>query len=176
MIEIWLPIPGISTYQASSLGSIRRVLPGAPPRVLAPQIVRGYCRVGVKVGTRWYQLSVHRLVAFAFRGLPIGDRRYCNHIDGDKLNNVHSNLEWVTSSENSLHAYRMGLRVSPRAGSPGERNGRARLSESQVRDLLARHHSGASARSLARNFGIAYCTAKKIVSGRLWSHIERRTA
>lgn len=175
-MEIWRAIPGLPTYEASDLGTVRRVRPGVPQRVIAPQLVRGYYRVSVRSGSRWKLVPVHRLVGFAFRGLPTGDRRYCNHIDGDKLNNRPSNLEWVTSSENSLHAYRIGLRVSPRAGSPGERNGRARLSESQVRDLLARHHSGASARSLARNFGIAYCTAKKIVSGRLWSHIERRTA
>lgn len=35
-----------------------------------------------------------------------------NHIDGSKLNNNAANLEWVTCSENHLHAYATGLRVS----------------------------------------------------------------
>ena len=33
-----------------------------------------------------------------------------NHKDGNKLNNVAENLEWVTHSENDLHAYKLNLR------------------------------------------------------------------
>ncbi len=35
-----------------------------------------------------------------------------NHIDGNKLNNSLNNLEWVTTSENMKHAYKLGLVVS----------------------------------------------------------------
>ena len=33
-----------------------------------------------------------------------------NHIDGNKSNNHVSNLEWVTGSENVIHAVKAGLR------------------------------------------------------------------
>lgn len=52
---------------------------------------------------------VHRLVAMAFvKGMVSG--KEVNHIDGNKRNNAASNLEWVTKSENQLHAYKIGLR------------------------------------------------------------------
>lgn len=68
-----------------------------------------------KTGKGYYQIShqqelfyVHRLVAGAF--LPnLMSKPFINHIDGNKLNNDISNLEWVTASENTLHAYETGL-------------------------------------------------------------------
>lgn len=55
-------------------------------------------------GVRRYFL-VHRLVAAAF--VPeVPGRDQVNHIDGDRLNNHASNLEWCTQSQNNLHARR----------------------------------------------------------------------
>lgn len=53
---------------------------------------------------------IHRLVAETFIPNP-DDKREVNHIDGNKLNNNVCNLEWVTSSENKLHALRTGLKT-----------------------------------------------------------------
>lgn len=55
-------------------------------------------------GENWL---VHRLVAMAFLKTTI--KREVNHIDGNKLNNVISNLEWVSKKENMDHAKRSGL-------------------------------------------------------------------
>lgn len=57
------------------------------------------------------RLYAHRLVAIAFLEEPFNKKKIqINHIDGNKLNNHKDNLEWVTPSENLLHAYKSELR------------------------------------------------------------------
>ena len=51
---------------------------------------------------------MHRTVAIHFIGYREGLE--VNHIDGNKGNNRVDNLEWVTRSENQIHAIKMGLR------------------------------------------------------------------
>lgn len=52
---------------------------------------------------------LHRIVAEAFLGSPDSDIMQVNHKDGDKSNNVLSNLEWVTPKENVKHCvYTLG--------------------------------------------------------------------
>lgn len=51
----------------------------------------------------------HRLVALHYLDTPEPERTEVNHIDGNKLNNHYTNLEWVTSTENKQHAIKNGL-------------------------------------------------------------------
>lgn len=107
-VGTWRTIAEFPQYEVSDLGQVRsiktRVVCYASPSSKSPY---NYVRFFVRGKT--YNRSVHRLVALAFVSNPDG-KRIVNHIDGDKLNNVSTNLEWVTMSENHKHAFSMGLK------------------------------------------------------------------
>jgi hypothetical protein len=63
----------------------------------------GYLRVNLSKNGSNKKHLVHRLVAIEFIENPF-NKSYVNHKDGNKLNNNASNLEWVTKSENTIHA------------------------------------------------------------------------
>ena len=72
-----------------------------------------YPTVTLYINTIPHIVKVHRLVAEAF--IPNDDPDHkieVNHKDGNKYNPDISNLEWVTKSENILHAFRTGLKHS----------------------------------------------------------------
>jgi hypothetical protein len=89
------------TYE-NSRGQIREI----PQRILKQKKNRcGYMVCSLSNMGELKEFLVHRLVASAFVS-KIDGKHDINHIDGDKANNHYSNLEWVTKSENTLHAVR----------------------------------------------------------------------
>ena len=106
-MEIWKDVPSWEgLYEVSNFGRCRSVRTGK----IKPLDVNnyGYSRLQCYNGKRRQKLFVHRLVAQLFVA-GYKDGLVVNHKDGDKSNNVFSNLEWVTRSENDKHAYRMNL-------------------------------------------------------------------
>lgn len=109
------------------------------------------------------QLMVHRLVWESVHG-PIPVDMQINHINGIKTDNRISNLELVTGSENTAHAYRFGL-----TDAIGEHNGRSKLTSAMVREIRLDAHSTAAL--LARRYGVSAGTINAVRSGRTWSHV-----
>lgn len=119
--ERWLPVVGYEGfYEVSDTGNIRGLDRSALTVEGWTQHVKGitlkqkdtkdgYKEVTLQRNGKAHSIRVHRIVAMAFIGEPQGEAKEVNHKDGNKKNNNVSNLEWVTSSENQIHAYKMGL-------------------------------------------------------------------
>ena len=74
---------------------------------------KGYLFVGLCKDGKIYYKRINRLVAEAF--IPNPDNKpQVNHLNGIKTNNSVENLEWVTPSENTQHAWDYGLHEKTR--------------------------------------------------------------
>lgn len=100
----------------------------------------GYLRVEVWSNGLGRKFLIHRLLAEAFIPNPDG-KPQVNHIDGDKTNNAISNLEWVTQSENQLHAYRTGLQKGYRKPMPLSESHKAALCGSRWKGEKRLYHA-----------------------------------
>lgn len=115
-MEIWKDVPSWEgLYEVSNFGRCRSVRTGK----IKPLDVNncGYSRLQCYDGKRRQKLFVHRLVALLFVD-GYKDGLVVNHKDGDKSNNMFSNLEWVTRSDNNKHAFHIGLKDRNRKDTP----------------------------------------------------------
>jgi hypothetical protein len=126
----------------------------------------GYTTVGLyKNGIRTFY-TVHRLVAECY--LPNSKNKpQVNHINGIKTDNRVSNLEWVSKSENIIHALEKGLLPS------GEKSHMSKLKKQDI-DFIRQNYQYKSeqynSKTLAEIFGVCHGTILKIVKNKLWKY------
>ncbi|MEM8781042.1 MAG: NUMOD4 domain-containing protein [Cyanobacteria bacterium P01_G01_bin.49] len=121
--EIWKDIPGYEgLYQVSNQGrvkSVARVIKSKTGQtywysgkiLTSGKTNKGYLKVDLKINGKTNSKNIHRLVAMVFVANK-NNKPQVNHIDGDKLNNNSSNLEWVTNLENRRHALKNNLQYT----------------------------------------------------------------
>ena len=158
--EVWKDIEGYEgLYQVSTCGNIKSL---AKPRkngngrcyIQKEKLLKqsftstGYKKVELYKDGKRKSFKVHRLVAIAF--IPNPDNKpEVNHIDGNKINNNIDNLEWVTSSENTIHAYETGL-------SPNKKE----LDEIRIIEL---YNKGTSKEEISRMFDVSNVVIARIL-------------
>jgi hypothetical protein len=178
MQEIWKNIKDWEGYKISNLGRVKSlpkkwIIQNNNIQITKERFKKnfktngGYLQVDLSKNTKRYHKYLHRLLAEAFILNP-ENKPEVNHIDGNKLNNNLKNLEWVTSSENKKHAFKIGLKSHKGIHGPSHK-----LTEWDVRMIrkLYKNTKYWTQSELAKIFNVTQPTIRFIVLNKSWSNI-----
>ncbi len=133
---------------------------------LKTRLRRGYESLTLRLNEVRKDYSIHVLVAEHFIG-PRPDGFQVNHIDGNKINNNVTNLEYVTQSENMKHAFRLGLQCNK-----GENHSQSKLTELDIIKIRRMRKMGMTYLKISEYFCVTGLTIGKICRGERWSHVK----
>lgn len=169
-IEQWKDIPGYEgLYRASKDGHIESC---RLQRLMKLSSTNGYQSVHLSASGNDILFLVHRLVMLTFVGLcPEG--LAVNHKNGIRHDNRLENLEYVTYSENTLHAIHILKSITYENMSRGVRHHRAKLDDGKVREIRALYETGrVTFSTLAQKYNVSLSLVAAIVRRKIWKHIE----
>jgi len=128
---------------------------------------KGYKLVSMHLNGKSVRFNLHRLIAEHY--IPNPDNKpQVNHIDGNKLNNHYTNLEWVTNQENRNHAIENSLHKV------GVDCYNHKFTEDDIRYIRNNFVLGDSefgCCGLAKKFNTNPSRIHKIVNYKTWKHI-----
>lgn len=130
--------------------------------------VSGYIRVNYSFNGNYYNMFAHRIVWIYYKGIIPHDLEI-NHINGIKDDNRPENLELMTGAQNVRHSFK----VLGRKAARGVKNGRAKRTENEIREIRKRYAAGGISQE---KLGLIYNTSQghiwRIVRGILWKHLN----
>ena len=166
MQETWKTINDYDgLYEISNTGKVKSFY-GKFKILKNCKLINGYLRVGLCKTKKQRLFLVHRLVAKAF--IP-NHNNYpqVNHKNGIKNDNYIENLEWVTRSQNVLHAHANGL-----ISQSGEKNAGSKLKNKDILDIRRLYKTGNfSQRKIAAMFAVSGANVFNIVNSKTWINV-----
>lgn len=110
---------------------------------------------------------VHKLVALTYVPNPF-NKLEINHKNGDKLDNRVENLEWCTSKENAIHAWKIGLYDNRNFN--GEKSVNSKLTWKEVNEIRQKHipRNGIMKRKPWNKYNISHSLYYKIIRNECW--------
>jgi hypothetical protein len=156
---------------AAGLWSIdpeRGLLIGRGGKPIGTRTPYGYLEAVIYAGkgNRIGRVYIHRLIWEHAHG-PIPEGMQINHRNLTKTDNRLDNLEIVTPLGNVRHAFASGVMNTAR----GERSGKAKLTNQDVRAIRAALASGETMASVATSYGIKSSTVQAIRDRKTWCHV-----
>ncbi|PNZ29922.1 hypothetical protein CD122_01105 [Staphylococcus rostri] len=107
----------LDCYFVDELGDVYSFSANGGKRRKDPKKLKQYVKTGgylyvalVTESKKVRYLRTHRIVAMAFIDNP-SNKKYVNHIDENRQNNIVDNLEWVTPKENNMHSLKKKMYV-----------------------------------------------------------------
>jgi hypothetical protein len=174
-MELWKDIKDYEgLYQISNLGKVKRLAKTVirsyhgsfkiEDKILKPNYVSGYLKIGLTKNKKRIHYLIHRLVCLNFLGKHL-EKIEVNHKNGIKSDNKLENLEWCSPSENSKHAYKIGLRSQK-----GQKNNLSKLTDKQVYEIkyIKRNMSQIK---LAHEYNVSKSSINYIINNKTWKHI-----
>lgn len=138
--------------------------------VIRPSIgKKGYLQVCL---TNKNTYSIHRLAALTFIENK-ENKTEVNHIDGNKLNNHISNLEWNTTQENLEHKRinNLGKTLKAKLSATGINNSKAKLDEEDVIFIRTNCETIIDIKKFSKELNVSIATIYDIKNRRSWTHI-----
>jgi hypothetical protein len=164
-MEKWIELKGSGgRYKVSDKG---RVYGSYRNKILSPSKDKdGYLRLALSVNKKRSYIRLHRLVAIAFWG----DKGLCydvDHIDCDIENNALDNLQWISKADHWAKRTRDGNKAI------GERHGKSKYTEAQVRGFLVELKAkNISITECGVKHGLSRHSAYQIAKGKAWSWVD----
>lgn len=157
-------------YEINNYGDIRSLNYKTPKLLHKHYSKDGYIQYNLSIDGKQLRTGAHRLVAIAFIPNP-SNKETVNHIDGNKHNNYYKNLEWVSRSEQMVHAYKLGLKQRMQ----GELNYNHSLTDDQIREIreiYKAHSKEYGMIALAKKYGVSEATINRIVHNRSYKNVK----
>jgi len=123
----------------------------------------------------YFAVLVHRMVAENFISEHTADQTIVAHLDHDKLNNLVTNLKWMTPEENMRHQ-----QLSPKVIADKQKRkqsgfyeaGYRKLTLTKVMYLKKLLNEGVPVKNLARQFKVTETQIVKIKNKENWASVE----
>ena len=140
-------------------------------KIIKTRLCSGYPCYTESINNKRRDVSVHRKVAETYIPNPL-NKPCVNHIDGNKLNNDVSNLEWVTYKENSQHASKMGLNDYQRTRKTKNNVSIRKITMTQANEIRSKYVYGSrthGVRALGREYGLPPNAIFAILKGKTYT-------
>ena len=176
-VEYWVPASGFEGYyEASNLGRVRslsrlaacssnpNILITKPGKILSCKLknLNKYINVKLSVKGIVYTRQLHKLILASFSS-PLFSKAQVNHKDRNKRNNCLSNLEWVTSKENIIHA--VPFRRQPK----GDTHHSSKITSEEVKIIIKMRKENYTYKDIAYSLSTTTKIVGDILRGRTWT-------
>jgi hypothetical protein len=167
--EFWKPVKNYEDcYLVSDQGNVLRIKKARACTFVGKRLKHDIGRENIHRVTlcdkrRLLRKMVYQLVMEAFVG-PYPPGKQINHKDGNRHNNSLYNLEYVTASENCIHAVKNGLYKTV-----GENHHSAKLTRVIVDKIREDYKvTPEKHRDLAKKYGVTKSTITSILNHKIW--------